>query len=137
MYVFGKINVKPQLPQRIEGLYTLATNLWWSWNTYALRLYDYINSDLFSKVNKNPVKFLSEINQKRLVEVAKDEEFLKEYDIVMDNFNGYINATDTYFSKTYPDYKDTKIAYFSAEYGLDEVLPIYAGRTWNIIWRPL
>ncbi|MBR6252330.1 MAG: alpha-glucan family phosphorylase [Clostridia bacterium] len=127
MYVFGKINVKPQLPQRIEGLYSLATNLWWSWNTYALRLYDYINSDLFSKVNKNPVKFLSEINQKRLVEVSKDEEFLKEYDIVMDNFNGYINATSTYFSKTYPDLKDTKIAYFSAEYGLDEVLPIYAG----------
>ncbi len=127
MYVFGKINVKPQLPKRIEGLYDLAHNLWWSWNSYALRLYDYINSNLFKKVNKNPVKFLSEVNQKRLVEVAEDEEFLKEYDLVMDNFNGYINATDTYFSKTYPEFKDAKIAYFSAEYGLDEILPIYAG----------
>ena len=127
MYVFGKINVKPQLPKRIEGLYDLANNIWWSWNSYALRLYDYINSDLFKRVNKNPVKFLSEVNQKRLVEVAEDEEFIKEYDLVMDNFNNYINATDTYFSKTYPSHKDEKIAYFSAEYGLDEVLPIYAG----------
>ena len=127
MYVFGKINVKPQLPQRIEGLYELANNLWWSWNSYALRLYDYINSDLFKKVNKNPVKFLAEVNQKRLLEVAEDEEFLKEYDLVIDNFKNYMEASDTYYSKTYPDYKDSKIAYFSAEYGLDEILPIYAG----------
>ncbi len=127
MYVFGKVSVKPQLPKRIEGLYELANNLWWSWNSYALRLYDYINSDLFKKVSKNPVKFLSEINQKRLIEVAEDEEFLKEYDLVMENFYGYINATETYFSKTYPEHKDTKIAYFSTEFGLDEILPIYAG----------
>lgn len=127
MYLFGKINVKPQLPKRIEGLYDLATNLWWSWNSYALRLYDYIDSDLFKKVNKNPVKFLSEINQKRLVEVANDQDFLKDYDIVIENFKGYLNNKDTYFAKTYPELKDEKIAYFSAEYGLDEILPIYAG----------
>ena len=56
MYVFGKINVKPQLPERIKGLQDLSNNLWWSWNSYALRLYDYINSDLFKKVSKNPVR---------------------------------------------------------------------------------
>ena len=127
MYLFGKISVKPQLPKRIEGLYELATNLWWSWNSYALRLYDYIDSDLFKKVNKNPVKFLSEINQKRLIEVSEDQDFLKDYDIVIENFNGYLNNKDTYYAKTFPDYKDEKIAYFSAEYGLDEILPIYAG----------
>ena len=127
MYLFGKINVKPQLPERIEGLYKLATNLWWSWNSYALRLYDYIDSNLFKKVKKNPVKFLSEINQKRLIEVSTDSDFLKDYDIVMENFYGYLNNTNTYFSKTYPELKDSKIAYFSAEYGLDEILPIYAG----------
>ncbi|MBO5141948.1 MAG: alpha-glucan family phosphorylase [Clostridia bacterium] len=127
MYLFGKISVKPQLPERIEGLYELATNLWWSWNSYALRLYDYIDSDLFKKVNKNPVKFLSEINQKRLIEVSNDQDFLKDYDIVIENFKGYLNNKDTYYSKTFPELKDEKIAYFSAEYGLDEILPIYAG----------
>ncbi len=127
MYVFGKISVKPKLPERIAGLSTLAENLWWSWNTYSLRLYDYISSDLFTKSNKNPIKFLSSINQKRLLEVAQDEEFLKDYDLVMDHFNGYLNNKDTYFSRTYSKYKDCKIAYFSAEYGIDETLPIYAG----------
>jgi len=127
MYIFGKINVKPQLPDRIKGLYDLANNLWWSWNTYALRLYDHIDSNLFKKVNKNPVKFLSEINQTRLVEIAKDQEFLNDYDMVIDNFNNYLSATETYYSKKYPEQKDCKIAYFSAEYGIDEILPIYAG----------
>ena len=57
MYLFGKITVKPQLPERIADLGVMAYNLWWSWNSYALRLYDYIDSDLFTKVGKNPVKF--------------------------------------------------------------------------------
>ena len=52
MYLFGKITVKPQLPDRISELSTIANNLWWSWNSYALRLYDYIDSsvDLGSNV---------------------------------------------------------------------------------------
>ena len=90
MYLFGKITVKPQLPERISELSNLATNLWWSWNSYSLRLYDYIDSNLFEKVNKNPIKFLSLINQERLAEVARDEEFLKDYDMVIDNFKNYL-----------------------------------------------
>lgn len=127
MYLFGKINVMPQLPERIAGLSALSFNLWWSWNSYALRLYDYIDSDLFKRVNKNPVKFLSQINQSRLIEVSNDSEFLKEYDMVIENFEGYLNQTDTYYAKNFPNEKNSVIAYFSAEYGIDEILPIYAG----------
>ena len=85
MYLFGKITVKPQLPERISYLSDIANNLWWSWNTTALRLYDYIDPILFAKVGKNPVKFLSRINQKRLIEVANDNDFLKDYDLIVDN----------------------------------------------------
>ncbi len=127
MYLFGKITVKPQLPERISELSTIANNLWWSWNTYALQLYDYIDSNLFAKVGKNPIRFLSQINQKRLVEVANDSEFLKEYDLITENFKNYINSNTTYFNEHFPDNKKDVIAYFSAEYGLDETLPIYAG----------
>lgn len=127
MYLFGKINVKPHLPERIKSLSEIANNCWWSWNTYSLKLYDYIDSNLFCRVNKNPVKFLSQISQQRLIEVSNDHEFLKECDMVTENFNSYMNATNTYFSKNYPEFKDNIIAYFSAEYGLDEILPIYAG----------
>ena len=127
MYLFGKINITPRLPERIAGLSDLANNIWWSWNSYALRLYDYIDSKLFKSINKNPVKFLSEVNQQRLVEVSNDSDFLKDYDMVMENFNGYLNNKDTYFNTTFPNNTNDVIAYFSAEYGLDETLPIYAG----------
>lgn len=127
MYLFGKITVKPQLPERISMLSTIANNLWWSWNSYALRLYDYIDSDLFSKVGKNPVKFLSRINQKRLIEVSNDNEFLKDYDMIVDDFNNYLTTNDTYYNRNFPNNKDNIIAYFSAEYGIDEILPLYAG----------
>lgn len=127
MYLFGKINVTPRLPERISGLSVLSNNLWWSWNSYSLRLYEYIDPILFNKVNKNPVKFLSEVNQQKLINVINDSEFLKEYDMVMDNFYGYINNRDTYYARSFPNEKDAVIAYFSAEYGIDEVLPIYAG----------
>ena len=127
VYLFGKITITPQLPDRISELSNLANNLWWSWNSYALRLYDYIDSNLFIKVDKNPVKFLSEINQQRLIEVSNDPEFLKEYDMVIENCKGYLDAKNAYFNEHFPNNKNDIIAYFSAEYGLDEILPIYAG----------
>ena len=127
MYLFGKITVKPQLPERISYLSNIANNLWWSWNTNALRLYDYIDPVLFAKVGKNPVKFLSRINQKRLIEVSNDTDFLKDYDLIVDNFKSYLSTEDTYFNTQFPNNKNDVIAYFSAEYGIDEILPIYAG----------
>ena len=39
MYMFNKITVMPQLPERIRGLSTIANNLWWSWNTEFLKLF--------------------------------------------------------------------------------------------------
>ena len=45
----------------------------------------------------------------------------------MENFYGYLNNKDTYYNKNFPNEKENVIAYFSAEYGIDEILPIYAG----------
>jgi len=38
-----------------------------------------------------------------------------------------MNSKNTWFSKTYPENKNDLIAYFSAEYGLDEIMQIYSG----------
>ena len=127
MYVFNKITVNPQLPKRIDRLSEIANNLWWSWNTEFLRLFKKIDRDLWETVEKNPVKFLKLVGQERLEEAAKDNEFLRNYDKMVDNFDGYRNAKNTWFSRNYPDNREDLIAYFSAEYGLDQILPIYSG----------
>ena len=127
MYVFNRITVNPQLPKRIEKLGEIANNLWWSWNTEFLRLFKKIDIDLWETVEKNPVKFLKCVSQEKLEEATKDTNFLKEYDKIVENFENYINSKNTWFSKTYPDNENDLIAYFSAEYGLDQTLPIYSG----------
>ena len=127
MYIFNKITVNPQLPKKIEKLSEISNNLWWSWNTEYLNLFKKIDIDLWENIGKNPVKFLKQVDQEKLEQIAEDGEFLKEYNKNVENFEGYINSKNTWFSKTYPENKNDLIAYFSAEYGLDEILPIYSG----------
>ena len=127
MYLFNRITVNPQLPKRIEKLSKIANNLWWSWNTEFLRLFQRIDRDLWENSNKNPIKFLKHVSQERLEDVAKDINFLKEYDKIVEDFEGYINSKNTWFNKMYPEEKEDLIAYFSAEYGLDQTIPIYSG----------
>ena len=127
MYVFNKITVNPQLPKRIGKLSEISTNLWWSWNTELLRLFKKIDRDLWETCEKNPVKFLKQVSQERLEAVATNTEFLKEYDKIAKEFDDYITSKNTWFSNKYPENKKDLIAYFSAEYGLDQTIPIYSG----------
>lgn len=127
MYIFNKITVNPQLPKRVGELLDIANNLWWSWNSEFLRLFKEIDSDLWETVGKNPVKFLKLVSQDKLEDIAKDEEFLAKYDEVVNHFNSYMQTKETWFSKNYHNNANDLIAYFSAEYGIDEIIPIYSG----------
>ncbi len=127
MYIFNRITVNPQLPKRINKLSEIANNLWWSWNTDFLKIFKEIDIDLWESVSKNPVKFLKLVSQEKLEQAEKNVNILKQYDKIVNDFEGYMNSKNTWFSKNYPNNKNDLIAYFSAEYGLDEILPIYSG----------
>ncbi len=127
MYIFNRITVNPQLPKRINKLSEIANNLWWSWNTDFLKLFKEIDIDLWETIEKNPVKFLKLVSQENLEKAAQNTAFTKEYDKIVDDFENYMNSKNTWFNKNYPNNNNNLIAYFSAEYGLDEILPIYSG----------
>ena len=127
MYVFNRITVNPQLPKRIGRITEIANNLWWSWNTEFLRLFKRIDIDLWERCNKNPVKFLKSVDQDKLEEVSRDIAFVKEYDKIVDDFDGYMSSKNTWFNQKYPENRNDLIAYFSAEYGLDQTIGIYSG----------
>ena len=127
MYIFNKITVNPQLPKRINRLTEISNNLWWSWNTEFLRLLKRIDGDLWETCNKNPVKFLKHVSQEKLEDAEEDTSFLREYDKIVDNFDSYMESRDTWFAQKYPENKNDLIAYFSAEYGLDQTIAIYSG----------
>ena len=127
MYTFNRIKVNPQLPKRIEKLSVIANNLWWSWNTNFLKLFKEIDIDLWERVGKNPVKFLKHVSQEKLEVASENQELLKQYDKFVKDFEDYMKSKNTWFNKKFPDNTGDLIAYFSAEYGLDEILPIYSG----------
>ena len=127
MYIFNRITVIPQLPKELKKLEEIANNFWWSWNTEFLKIFKMIDIDLWERIDKNPTKFLKLVSQEKIEKAAKNEEILKLYENVVGNYESYIYSKDTWFAKKYPNNKKDLIAYFSAEYGLDEILPTYSG----------
>ncbi len=127
MYIFNRVTVVPKLPSRVGRLPEIANNLWWSWNTEFLRLFQEIDPNLWEKVERNPVKFLKLVAQDKIERISEDPSFLRKYDQVVENFDDYIKSKNTWFANNYSKNKDDLIAYFSAEYGIDEIIPIYSG----------
>lgn len=129
MKVYGRITVFPIMPTRINRLYELAYNLWWSWHPEARALYSSLQPELWELVGHNPVRFLSEVQPHLLEMAAEDASYLEQYDSVIRDFDHYMHPRpdETWFTLNYPELADKTIAYFSAEFGLNEALPIYSG----------
>ncbi len=127
MKYLGNMRVVPWLPEKILRLKDLAYNLYFSWHPEVRDLFIEIDRELWKKTNHNPVKFLNEVQQKILEEYSKKEEFLNKYNSVLNQFDIYLNEKKTWFKQTFPEDKNLLIGYFTAEFGLHESLPIYAG----------
>ncbi|RAQ95142.1 alpha-glucan phosphorylase [Thermogemmatispora tikiterensis] len=129
MKVFGRMTVFPIMPARISRLYELAYNLWWSWHPEASTLYSTLDPELWEAVGHNPVHFLSEVRPQYLEKAAHNPQYLQVYDRVLAEFDRYMHPApgSTWFARTYPELEQCVIAYFSAEFGLHEALPIYSG----------
>jgi starch phosphorylase len=124
----GKIAVRPRIPAAIGRLEELAYNLWWSWNSEAKTLYARLDPELWDSVNHNPIKLLYRIEQAKLDSAANDADYISAYNEVLAAFDHYMHPeTPTWYSTHHGDKKDQVIAYFSAEFGLHEALPIYSG----------
>lgn len=115
------------LPRRLQRLRELAYNLWWAWNPDAYRLYIRIDKDLWEQVYHNPIRFLKQVERASLNAVVQDRYYLEQYDQVFNEFDHYLSNSNTWFEQTYPNLKDRCIAYFSMEFGLSEIMPIYSG----------
>ncbi|MDX2227238.1 MAG: alpha-glucan family phosphorylase [Verrucomicrobiae bacterium] len=120
-------SVVPHLPPRIEGLRELVYNLWWSWTPEAADLYRTLDFGLWEKYHHNPVRLLREIHQNQLSAAAENPAFLEKFDALMTRLHAYKTKGDRWFQKTYAGEHDFKVAYFSAEFGIHEALPIYSG----------
>ncbi|MCL6753937.1 alpha-glucan family phosphorylase [Nostoc sp. CCCryo 231-06] len=119
-------NVSPSLPPRLEPLRRLAYNLHWDWNVDTKDLFRRLDSDLWESSHHNPVLMLGTISQSRLLEVVEDEGFLAQMDRSARQLEDYLQER-TWYQKQREQKPKECYAYFSAEFGLVDCLPVYSG----------
>ncbi|MEH2249597.1 alpha-glucan family phosphorylase [Nostoc sp.] len=119
-------NVSPSLPPRLEPLRRLAYNLHWDWNVETKDLFRRLDSDLWESSHHNPVLMLGTISQSRLLEVVEDEGFLAQMDRADRQLEDYLQER-TWYQKQREQKPKECYAYFSAEFGLVDCLPVYSG----------
>lgn len=119
-------NVSPSLPTRLEPLRKLAYNLHFDWNVESKDLFRRLDPDLWESSHHNPVLMLGTISQSRLLEVVEDEGFLAQVDRAARQLEDYLQER-TWYKKQRNQQKKECYAYFSAEFGLVDCLPVYSG----------
>ena len=117
----------PYLPARIEGLAAIAGNLAWSWSREARALFRAIDEPLWHLTGHNAIELLAGTDPARLAARAADPAFLRLYEVVQAEFARLATPEDTWFARTFPGLERRPIAYFCAEFGLHNSVPIYSG----------
>ena len=120
------LDVEPRVPPRLARLSELAGNLWYSFDRPTRALFARLHPALWDAVGHNPKAMLKRLDEARLTAAAADRVFLN-------NFNRVLSAFDTYMKEPVArpgagwTEHDGLIAYFCAEFGIHESLPIYSG----------
>jgi glycogen phosphorylase len=127
MQNFKRFSVVPHLPPQLEPLRELAFNLWYSWEPDVIALFEMVDPGLWDRCYQNPVKLLQRVRQARLSELAEDDGFIRRLGGVYQRFQDYLKTKDTWFNRNWPGELKGPVAYFSAEFGLHESLPVYSG----------
>jgi len=126
MNLLGTFNVNPKIPESLKDLRELAFNFYWCWNHETIELFRRLDRDLWDKAAHNPILFLGSIEQGKLEEASNDEAFIAHLERVKGLLDEYLKA-NKWFVRKNGEMPNGTIAYFSAEFGLTESLPIYSG----------
>lgn len=121
-----RYTVIPRVPARLKPLLAIAHNLWWVWNRNAVALFRRIDPEGWERSGHNPVLLLGTLHPERLRALADDPAFLAHMDSVYEELEQYL-STSTWYQRIYGSKMDIRVAYFSAEFGLHECLPMYSG----------
>jgi starch phosphorylase len=120
------LEVNPNLPQRLARLEELAGNLWYSWDRPTRELFERLHPALWNAVGHNPKAFLRRVDERRLSNAAGDPVFLSSFERALSAYDDYLGAS-TGREGVSQFRGDDLIAYFCAEFGFHESLPIYSG----------
>lgn len=120
------LQVSAKLPEKLGRLTDFSENLWFSWHRPTRQLFSMLDRDLWWRIGRNPKLFLRCVDQNVLDMAAENETFLASYRRVLAEFDSYCGPGGS----GYPPGglgKDDLVAYFCAEYGFHDSVPLYSG----------
>ncbi len=118
--------IEPSLPDELSGLLDLAYNLRWAWRGEVREIFRRLDAELWETTGHNPVAMLGQVDQSRLEKVANDAGFMTQFRREHDELQEYLDRKG-WWCKKYGKSEMPRMAYFCAEFGLTECIPIYSG----------
>ncbi len=110
-----------------ERLWSLARNLWWSWDHDAVSLFRDLDPVRWRQLNQNPVSLLSELPLAKLESRAAELVLHSRINYAYRRLQEYLHADRTWGTRHAGVLRPRPVAYFSAEFGIHESLPVYSG----------
>ena len=111
----------------IDGLKQLSRNLWWTWDQEAQELFQELSPRGWQNLYHNAVAIMHEVSEMELRARLQDPDFASHVRQVLQDFASYMGDKKTWGAKHAPALVKNPVAYFSAEFGFHETLPIAAG----------
>ncbi len=116
-----------ELNELTVGLNRLARNLWWTWDQEAQEIFQELSPRGWQNLYHNAVAVLHEVSENELRARLQDPTFAERVRGVLQSFNEYMGDRGTWAEKNAKALLEKPVAYFSAEFGFHETLPIAAG----------
>jgi glycogen phosphorylase len=110
-----------------ERLWSLARNLWWSWDAESANLFRDLDAARWRQLNHNPISLLTEMPLSALEHRAEEHVLHSRINYAYRRHLEYLNADRTWGAIHAGPLRPRPVAYFSAEFGLHESMPIYSG----------
>ncbi|HEV2707898.1 MAG TPA: alpha-glucan family phosphorylase [Pyrinomonadaceae bacterium] len=118
-----------ELPETLEALERLSRNYWWSWAADGVALFRDLDPELWEKCEHNPRRLLAETSEFNLMRMATEPLYIERVRRLAESFDAYLNpSARTWASEHAPEItSDNPVAYFCAEFGVHNSLPLYSG----------
>jgi len=110
-----------------ERLWSLARNLWWSWDHDTASLFRDLDPVRWRQLNQNPVSLLAELPLAKLERRAAELVLHSRINYAYRRLQEYLHADRTWGTRHAGVLRPRPVAYFSAEFGIHESLPVYSG----------
>jgi starch phosphorylase len=110
-----------------ERLWSLARNLWWSWDNDSASIFHDLDPLRWTQLNHNPIALLSEIPLASVERRAQEIVLHGRVNYAYRREREYLDADRTWGARHAGILRPRPVAYFSAEFGLHESLPVYSG----------